>query len=212
MAVIAVRSDWRPAHPSRDAAPGTAARRPMCLPHPRSRTAPADRPCRGEPPAPAARDQGWPAVRAPAAHRWPAPDPPARALEVFDRGAHTSTRESGSSIQSTGTSWIRSPRRSARTSSSVSKNQPSSLDRGSSRCATSARTALNPHCASVKRPQRACGGSSCSCARSNSRLGPRTTREPRAAASRSRRRCGPRAAARPAAAARARSVERSTSM
>ena len=38
-----------------------------------------------------------------------------------------STRESGSSTQSTGTSWIRSPRRCASTSSSVSKNQPSSL-------------------------------------------------------------------------------------
>ena len=37
-----------------------------------------------------------------------------------------STRESGSSTQSTGTSWIRSPRRWASTSSSVSKNQPSS--------------------------------------------------------------------------------------
>ena len=35
-----------------------------------------------------------------------------------------STRESGSSTQSTGTSWMRRPRRWARTSSSVSKNQP----------------------------------------------------------------------------------------
>ena len=37
-----------------------------------------------------------------------------------------STRESGSSTQSTGTSWMRRPRRWASTSSSVSKNQPSS--------------------------------------------------------------------------------------
>ena len=35
-----------------------------------------------------------------------------------------STRESVSSVQSTGTSWMRSPARSASTSSSVSKNQP----------------------------------------------------------------------------------------
>ena len=40
------------------------------------------------------------------------------------------TRESGSSIQSTGTSWIRSPRRWARTSSSVSKNHAVVADRG----------------------------------------------------------------------------------
>ena len=39
-----------------------------------------------------------------------------------------STRESGSSTQSTGTSWMRSPRRCASTSSSVSKNQPWSCD------------------------------------------------------------------------------------
>ena len=37
-----------------------------------------------------------------------------------------STRESGSSTQSTGTSWMRRPVRWASTSSSVSKNQPSS--------------------------------------------------------------------------------------
>ena len=35
-----------------------------------------------------------------------------------------STLEFGSSTQSTGTSWIRRPARSASTSSSVSKNQP----------------------------------------------------------------------------------------
>ena len=62
-----------------------------------------------------------------------------------------STRESGSSTQSTGTSWMRSPSRWASTSSSVSKNQPSSRTAGSSRRAASARTALKPHCASEKR-------------------------------------------------------------
>ena len=62
----------------------------------------------------------------------------------------TLTRESVSSIQSTGTSWIRSPARSASTSSSVSKNQLSSVVRGSSCRAASARIALNPHWASEK--------------------------------------------------------------
>ena len=41
-----------------------------------------------------------------------------------------STDESGSSTQSTGTSWMRSPARSASTSSSVSKNQPVSSTSG----------------------------------------------------------------------------------
>ena len=45
--------------------------------------------------------------------------------------------------------------RSASTSSSVSKNHPVSVTWGSSRCATSARIALNPHCASEKRAARA---------------------------------------------------------
>jgi hypothetical protein len=58
------------------------------------------------------------------------------------------TRESGSSIQFTGTSWMRSPARSASTRSSVSKNQPVSVVSGSSARAASARIALNPHCAS----------------------------------------------------------------
>ncbi len=62
--------------------------------------------------------------------------------------ATMSTRLSGSSTQSTGTSWMRRPVRSASTSSSVSKNQPVSAMCGSRRCATSARTALKPHCAS----------------------------------------------------------------
>ena len=65
--------------------------------------------------------------------------------------ATMSTLLSGSSTQSTGTSWMRSPQRSASTSSSVSKNQPVSSTSGSSRCATSARIALNPHWASVNR-------------------------------------------------------------
>ena len=62
--------------------------------------------------------------------------------------ATTSTRESGSSTQSTGTSWIRKPLCSASTSSSVSKNQPWSSTMGSSTSATSWRIALKPHCAS----------------------------------------------------------------
>ena len=64
--------------------------------------------------------------------------------------ATMSTRLSGSSTQSTGTSWIRRPLRSASTSSSVSKNHPVSATCGSRRSATSARMALNPHCASEK--------------------------------------------------------------
>ena len=50
-----------------------------------------------------------------------------------------------------GTSWMRSPLRSASTSSSVSKNQPVSSTSGSSRRATSARMALKPHWASENR-------------------------------------------------------------
>ena len=56
----------------------------------------------------------------------------------------TSTRESGSSTQSTGTSWMRNPLRSASTSSSVSKNQPWSSTRSSSRRATSRAHRLEP--------------------------------------------------------------------
>ena len=69
------------------------------------------------------------------------------ALAVFTM----STRESGSSIQSTGTSWIRSPERSASSRSSVSKNHSSSCTRGSSACTTSVLAALKPHCASENR-------------------------------------------------------------
>ena len=69
----------------------------------------------------------------------------------------TLTRESGSSIQSTGTSWMRSPARSASTSSSVSKNQPVSVVSGSSCAAALARMALKPHWASEKAvPKVAC--------------------------------------------------------
>ena len=63
--------------------------------------------------------------------------------------ATMSTRESVSSIQSTGTSWMRRPARSPSTSSSVSKNQPVSSVSGSSARAWSRRIALKPHCASV---------------------------------------------------------------
>ena len=65
-----------------------------------------------------------------------------------------STRESGSSTQSTATSWMRIPRRWASTSSSVSKNQPWSSIWGSSWRAASARIALNPHWASENRARR----------------------------------------------------------
>ncbi len=61
-----------------------------------------------------------------------------------------STRLSGSSTQSTGTSWMRSPCRSVSSSSSVSKNHSSSSTAGSSAWAISVRTALNPHWASEK--------------------------------------------------------------
>src|SRR5206468_5411062 len=70
---------------------------------------------------------------------------PARSPAIVEA---RSTRESRSSIQSTGTSWIRSPFRSASNSSSVSKNQPSSTTCGSSLRATSVRRALKPHWAS----------------------------------------------------------------
>ena len=65
-----------------------------------------------------------------------------------------STLLSGSSVQSTGTSWMRRPARSATTSSSVSKNQALSSTRGSSSRAASRRTALNPHWASLNLARR----------------------------------------------------------
>ena len=58
---------------------------------------------------------------APVASARPTRATPLRSATAVDT---TSTRESGSSTQSTGTSWIRSPERSASTRSSVSKNQP----------------------------------------------------------------------------------------
>jgi hypothetical protein len=69
----------------------------------------------------------------------------------------TFTRESESSIQSTGTSWIRRPACWARTSSSVSKNQPVSRVSGSSTRALALLIALKPHCASENlAPSTAC--------------------------------------------------------
>ena len=65
-----------------------------------------------------------------------------------------STRESGSSTQSTGTSPMRMPNRSAVTRSSVSKNHSLSSTSGSSFSAASRRSALKPHWASLKRPRR----------------------------------------------------------
>ncbi|MBB5784683.1 hypothetical protein HD596_011439 [Nonomuraea jabiensis] len=88
-----------------------------------------------------------------------------------------STRLSGSSTQSTGTSWMRSPCRSASSSSSVSKNHCSSSTPGSSACAISVRTALNPHCAS-ENPAPITERSSRLYEREmNSRFGPRSTRD-----------------------------------
>ena len=65
--------------------------------------------------------------------------------------AMMSTRESRSSTQSTGISWMRSPARSASMSSSVSKNQPVSWVSGSNVRAWSRLMALKPHWASEKR-------------------------------------------------------------
>jgi hypothetical protein len=65
------------------------------------------------------------------------------------------TRESGSSTQSTGTSWIRRPRRWASTSSSVSKNQALSRTSSSRPGSAARRTALKPHWASEKRARSA---------------------------------------------------------
>ena len=70
-----------------------------------------------------------------AARRSRAPGPTRQMPRRSARAVATmSTRQSGSSTQSTGTSWMRSPARSASTSSSVSKNQPVSSTSGSSRC------------------------------------------------------------------------------
>jgi hypothetical protein len=77
---------------------------------------------------------------------------PRRSASAVSR---TSTRLSGSSIQSTGTSAMRSPARSASTNSSVSKNHAVSSTCGSSTRAQSARIALKPHCASLNRARNA---------------------------------------------------------
>ena len=127
--------------------------------------------------------------------------------------ATMSTRLSGSSTQSTGTSWMRSPDRSARTSSSVSKNQPSSSTSGSSPAATSARIALNPHCASENRAASVAAQQQVVAAGDDLALGPADDPGRRGAAGcRSPGRSARTAAARPAAASAARSVDRSTSM
>ena len=87
----------------------------------------------------------------------------------------TSTLESASSTQSTGTSCTRRPLCSASASSSVSKNHPSSSTIGSSSRAMSARTALNPHCASETPLRRTTLSSRLYTREMNSRFGPRTT-------------------------------------
>lgn len=117
------RTSWRVSPAGTPGVPGSSGARPSC-----SRSA-----ATGSRPVASARD-----TRA---------TPRRSAIAV----ATTSTRLSGSSTQSTGTSWMRSPDRSASTSSSVSKNQPSSSTSGSNPRATSARIALNPHWASENR-------------------------------------------------------------
>ena len=136
--------------------------------------------------------------------------PRRRRADPRARSARMSTRESASSTQSTGTSWIRSPRRCASTSSSVSKNHSSSCTSGSSSRATSARIALKPHCASLKRdPQREPQQAVVAAGDQLALEAAPHTRAASAAACRSPGRCGPRAAARPGAAAlRGRSRDR----
>ena len=74
----------------------------------------------------------------------------ARPLRSSIAVATTLTRVSGSSLHSTGISLIRKPRRSAMTSSSVSKNQWLFSTTGTRTSAAILLSALNPHCASVK--------------------------------------------------------------
>ena len=90
------------------------------------------------------------------------------------------TRESGSSIQSTGTSPMRSPRRWAVTSNSVSKNQSSSSTSGRSCWAASRRSALKPHWASLKWPRSVNLSRQVVGPGDELALGPRTTCAPRA--------------------------------
>ena len=87
----------------------------------------SDRPLAGRPPGPGPRSCGT--LMEPRAKPAPSLAMPRKSARAV---AMMSTRESRSSIQSTGTSWMRSPARSARTSSSVSKNHPVSLVSGSS--------------------------------------------------------------------------------
>ncbi len=100
----------------------------------------------GDPPGDGPRSRGTTMV--PRAKPAPSRAMPRRSARAV---ATMSTRESASSIQSTGISWMRSPARSASTSSSVSKNQPVSWVSGSSSRAWSRLIALKPHCASEKR-------------------------------------------------------------
>ena len=106
----------------------------------RSRARPPCSPCRS--PAkltsrrPKSSSRGRRAV-APSS-RFPRPAANVRAMRAVPRRSSsavraTCTRLSASSIQSTGTSWIRRPLCSASTRSSVSKNQPSSSTAGRSR-------------------------------------------------------------------------------
>ena len=112
-----------------------------------------------------------------------------------------STRESGSSTQSTGTSWMRKPRRSASTRSSVSKNQPSSSTSAAASRGHVGRIALKPHCASENPARRRGAQQQVVGARDGSRFGPRTTARRAPGGCRSRRRCGRTRAGRPAAGA-----------
>ena len=122
------------------------------------------------------------------------------------------TRESGSSTQSTGTSWMRSPRRWASTSSSVSKNQPLSWTSSISVSSTSRRTALKPHCASLNFARRTVRRMRLYEREMNSRFGPRTTREPVASRDPIARSLWPESSGATSGSSPRRSVERSTSM
>ena len=133
------------------------------------------RPARTSPPASRADRSRRRPTRGPAARRpRPAGNRPVSRLRPSRTIPRTSsyavrtrsTRLSGSSTQSTGTSWMRSPARSARTSSSVSKNHASSSTSGSTSRATSRRIALKPHWASEKRVRSAPAPAGCSRARS----------------------------------------------
>ena len=115
----------------------------------------------------------------------------------------TSTRESGSSTQSTGTSWIRRPLCSASTSSSVSKNQPRPRPAAAAPAPTSVADRLEPALrvgepAAQRRLEQQVVGPRDGLALRPAR--PPASRRP--AGCRWRRRCGPTAAAPRAAGAR----------